>query len=186
MSLEVYIGGKKPNSIPSRLIVNNEPAEFLWGVQYSRMVNTDAPPENQSIVKRIELVYEGTESKALIIVSPNSLEELMPNGSVNGVPDTRFILFGSNFEQDSLQEAIRLYKSFFSKMNQKRLDGTITEDEYMRAYKTINSLWNHLYVDINKAADSVTKGRMIMQYAKLLSLDPDISNIREGSNKPIS
>lgn len=147
MSLDALL--QAGENVPPRTVkIKGRNARFLFGVEYRKADQT-----------RFELVYESlrigvrdvliinllklighedsqdSESGVPYIVNTTSLEELSSENAIEPLRDYRYIIFGSR----------AIYKLFFKVLNEKRINGTISKEDYQKIYDRIMLLFDRLY-----------------------------------------
>lgn len=152
---------KEANKVPNNVIIDNgadkEPAEFLWGVTYTRKILSN--PTSQ--LTEIQLIYEGNVSKEPYLVRPNSLDELKLDSRTYGVKDYRFLLFGDG------KFAITLYKAFFELLNEDRTKDIINDEKYMAVFirfrERFIKMWSEIVNNPNSGTDG-SKRRFVEEF----------------------
>ena len=188
MPLEVLIGVRKNEVLPT-VTIKNKPAEFLWGMKYTRETPSSSSQDERKTTY-IELVYEGQyprliekiavkllatvvgllgypfeedpNSKALYLLSPSSLEQLKPGYSIPGVVDGRWVLFGSK----------KLYKAFFRVLNEDKINGLITDEDYIQIFNRINARYNKYFCELGNAAGLERKLETLKEFKEVFRNDP--------------
>lgn len=152
MSLDslVDIGESRP---PQTLKIKGKQAKFLFGIKYVPITYSSKPlfelvyerPDigvhDILIVNLLKIIgYEDSRdsnSGIPYILNTSSLEELNTN-SIEPKRDYRYILFGSR----------AVYKSFFNVLNEKRLSGSISKEDYQKVYDRIQFLFEALHNEV--------------------------------------
>jgi len=150
-------------------------ADFLWGFQYTRPVqsqNRDGMVEK----REVEVAYQSRHGNLLYVVRADSLNQIRRVSSYPPVRDLRFALFTQQMSRRGLAEGIKLYKAFFRGLIKRRREGLITDDEFMKAFFTVNRLYNQMHAEMGNVQGQKEKTTIMRGYQELMRLDPDVQS----------
>ena len=191
MPLEVLMRGRT-SDVPSTLIVNDKSAEFLWGLKQT-IFSSPFSSQDERKTTYIELVYEGQypgpiekialkllatvvgllgypfeddpNSKTLYLLCPSSLEQLKQHQRTRGNVDGRWALFGSK----------KLYKAFFHVLNEDKINGLKTDEDYIQIFNRINTRYNRHISELGNATGLEGKLESWREFKEVFRNDPLIA-----------
>lgn len=176
MSLEILTQEKIKDltgGLTSRVMFGSRMADFISGYIRNRgeydqqiMLICEVPWSASfgMFVRILETIgsrfFEELHAGVIYLVQPPSLDSLRENKDFYYDEDRRFILFGSR----------KLYKAFIHKVDEKRLRGLMSDEEYLEIFHRMNQRSRKLHAESVKV--SLFDNSVLSEYRRVFREDP--------------